>query len=310
MTFEHQPVLLQEVLDLLEPACCHHIVDGTVGGGGHAAALLAAAPADAELLGLDRDDAALAAAAVRLAPFGQRAHLARCRYSRLEDAADELGWEHVDAVLLDIGISSHQIDSAARGFAHRLDGPLDMRMDRRERTTAATLLNQASAEELERIFRTFGEEPRARQVARAVVERRAERPWERTGELAELVLRVAGRPHERGLPAATRVFQALRIAVNGELDELAAGLRAALELLRPGGRLAVICFHSLEDRMVKEFFREQAAPCVCPPDFPICACGRVATLRQVTRKPVTAGAAELDVNRRAASAKLRVAEKL
>lgn len=310
MAFEHQPVLKRQVVELLQPERCRRMIDGTVGGGGHAEALLEAAPPDAELLGIDRDDDALAAAAKRLARFGNRVHLHRGAYGEsLAAAAAALNWDSVDAVLLDIGVSSHQINTADRGFAHRLDGPLDMRMDRRSRTTAATVLNTASAEQLERIFREYGEEPRARQLARAVVDRREQQPWERTRELAELVERVAGRAYDRGLPAATRVFQALRIRVNGELDELAAGLEAAVALLRPGGRLAVISFHSLEDRMVKEFVRGRAVECICPPDFPVCVCRHRATLRPVTRKPATADETELTENRRAAPAKLRVAEK-
>ncbi|MFA4944168.1 MAG: 16S rRNA (cytosine(1402)-N(4))-methyltransferase RsmH [Lentisphaeria bacterium] len=310
--FEHIPVLLQPVLELLRPEGCRRLVDGTLGGAGHAAALLAAAPADAELLGSDRDDAALAAARARLAPFAPRVHLVRGSYAQMAEFAAALGWEDatVDAILLDLGVSSPQIDTPDRGFAHRFDGPLDMRMDRRQRLTAATLLNHTPEAELARIFREYGEEPQARRLAHAIVERRERQPWERTAELAALVGKVAGRPFQRGLPAATRVFQALRIAVNGELAELRAGLAAALRLLRPGGRLAVISFHSLEDRIVKEFIRHEALSCVCPPGLPVCVCQKQATLRPVTKKPVTAAAAELAANRRAAPAKLRVAERL
>jgi 16S rRNA (cytosine1402-N4)-methyltransferase len=309
MTFTHTPVLLAEVLGLLAVPGVRRLIDGTVGGGGHAAALLEALP-ECELLGLDRDDAALAAAAQRLAPFGARVRLERGRFGGLAAAAAAAGWEQVDAVLLDVGVSSHQLDTPERGFAHRLDGPLDMRMDRRAPLTAAVLLNRSEEQELERIFREFGEEPCARRLARAVVARRAERPWERTQELARLVTATLGRTHERGLPAATRCFQALRIAVNEELEELAQGLAAGIGLLRPGGRIAVISFHSLEDRLVKQRFRFEATACLCPPKLPVCRCGHRPRLRLLTRHPLRPGEAELAVNPRAAPARLRAAERL
>ena len=278
--------------------------------GGHAAALLAAAPADAELLGIDRDDDALAAARVRLAEFAPRVRIVRGSYSQMAEFAREAGWENVDGILLDLGISSHQIDTPDRGFAHRFDGPLDMRMDRRSTTTAASLLNRSTLEALTHIFREYGEEPKAYRLAQAIVARREERPWERTGELAELAQKVVGRPFERGLPAATRCFQALRIAVNKELEELEKGLEKAVELLRPGGRLAVISFHSLEDRRVKHFFRDEALNCVCPPDFPICVCRKQPRLKVLTKHPVDADEAEVAGNRRSACAHLRVAERV
>jgi 16S rRNA (cytosine1402-N4)-methyltransferase len=308
MTFQHEPVLVEPVLELLQPRPGGHYLDGTVGGGGHAAALLTAAP-DAHLLGLDQDDEALAAAAARLAPFGDRVTLRRARYSTMADVAHQLGWNQVDGILLDIGVSSHQINTPIRGFAHRFDGPLDMRMDRRQSLTASGLLNHTSEEELARIFRDYGEEPRARALAHAVAVRRREAPWERTGELAELAAAVCG-GHQRSLPGATRAFQALRIAVNDELGELERGLRAAHDLLAPGGRLAVISFHSLEDRLVKNFFRDAAAACLCPPGLPECRCGKVVTLHVVTRKPIFARPAELAANPRSAPARLRVAERL
>jgi 16S rRNA (cytosine1402-N4)-methyltransferase len=312
MSFSHEPVLLRQVVEWMNPAAGRRFVDGTVGGGGHSAAILEKAPADAELLGIDRDDEALAAAKAKLAGFGQRVRLVRSPYSRMAEIAEELGWDEgsVDGILLDLGISSHQIDTPDRGFAHRFDGPLDMRMDRRSPTTAATLLNRAPLEELTRIFREYGEEPKAFRLAQAVVARRAERPWERTGELAELAQKVVGRPFERGLPAATRCFQALRIAVNGELEELEKGLEEAVALLRPGGRLAVISFHSLEDRRVKHFFRDEALSCVCPPGLPICVCHKTPRLKVLTKHPVDADETEIESNRRSACAHLRVAERL
>jgi len=310
MSFVHESVLLQEVLTVFrEGAPRQRLLDGTVGGGGHAAALLDACPG-AELLGIDRDADALAAAASALARFGERVHLMQGTFSEMAQCAKELGWKSVDGILLDLGVSSHQLDTAARGFSHRADGPLDMRMDRRERRTASGLLNQASETELVRIFRDYGEEPSARALAREIVRRREERPWQRTSELTGLIEEITGRPYQRGLPAATRCFQALRIAVNDELGELERVLPVTVGLLARGGRLAVISFHSLEDRLVKNFLREQSALCLCPPGLPVCVCGQKATLRQLTRKPLRPEAAELERNRRAASARLRAAERL
>ena len=309
MSFSHEPVLLAQVRSFLALPTARRFIDGTVGGGGHAAAVLEAVPGS-ELLGLDRDKEALAAAAERLASFGSRVHLVHSRFSGMAQAAAELGWDRADGILLDLGISSHQIDTPERGFAHRQDGPLDMRMDRRERVTAATILNEANEHELARILREYGEEPQAWRIAREIVTRRRSRPWERTWELAELIESVVGKPFQRGLPAATRCFQALRIAVNDELGELAQGLEAAVPLLRPGGRMAVISFHSLEDRLVKNFFRDEARNCVCPPKLPVCVCDHRARLRILTRKPLRADQAELSINRRAAPAHLRVAERV
>lgn len=309
MSFRHEPVLLAQVREFLALPTAKRFIDGTVGSGGHAAALLEAVP-ESELLGIDRDEDALAAAAERLAPFGDRVRLQRGRFSEMTALAAGLGWDAADAILLDLGVSSHQIDTAARGFAHRLDGPLDMRMDRRTRVTAATLLNETDEAELARLFRAYGEEPRARQIAREIVRRRQSRPWERTRELAELIEAVAGRPFQRGLPAATRCFQALRIAVNDELGELAAGLEAAVTLLRNRGRVGVISFHSLEDRLVKHFFRDEAVDCTCPPKLPVCVCGHRARLRVLTRKPTGAEETEKAANPRSAPARFRVAERV
>lgn len=305
----HQPVLLTEVLNLLAVDSVHRILDGTVGYGGHARALLRQLP-QAELLGLDRDADALAAAGEALREFGPRVRLLRAAFSTMDAALAEAGWDHVDAVLLDLGVSSPQIDTASRGFSFRYDGPLDMRMDRRQHLTASTLLNTADESELARILAEFGEEPRARAVARAIVARRSERPWERTGELAELIQAVLGRQRTRGLPAATRCFQALRLAVNDELGELERGLAAAVAALAPAGRLVAISFHSLEDRMVKQFIRYEALECTCPPGCPVCICDKQARLRPLTRKPLTAVAAEVEANPRSAPARLRAAERL
>ena len=308
--FVHVPVLAREVAESFgfsedAPA---RLIDGTVGGGGHSALLLRKFPR-LELLGIDRDDAALARAERTLAFAGSRVALVRGDYSAMAQFAAERGWESVDGVLLDIGVSSPQIDRPERGFSWRNDGPLDMRMDRRSPVTASRLLNTAPEAELERVFRCYGEVPRSRKLAAAVAARREERPFATTSEFAALCDAVLGRAKPGKLPSPTLPFQALRIAVNDELGELERGLAEAVRILKPSGRLAVIAFHSLEDRIVKHFFRREAAECVCPPGLPVCVCGKRASLRIVTAKAVTATGEELAVNRRAACARLRVAEK-
>ncbi len=305
--FVHQPVLPREVIAALTADGGVRFLDGTLGGGGHTAALLEALP-NAEVLGIDRDRMALRAASERLEHFGGRFHVWHGTYSQMEWALRSIGWPQVDGILLDIGVSSPQLDTPERGFSFRFDAPLDMRMDTSAGATAADLLNSLPAEELAEIFWKFGEERFSRQLARAIVARRQEKPWSRTGELAELAERVVGRSHQHGLPPATRLFQALRIAVDHELDELEAGLHAAERCLAPGGRLAVISFHSLEDRIVKHFLLHAALSCVCAPGMP-CTCHKQVTFEVLTRKPLTATAEELAANPRAASAKLRVARR-
>jgi 16S rRNA (cytosine1402-N4)-methyltransferase len=308
MDYSHLSVLPNEVLEYLVTPHGVRYVDGTLGGAGHASLLLEKFPR-ARLLGIDRDEAAIRAAEERLGQYGKRVRLCRGSYGDMKALVRSQNWDRVDGILLDLGISSHQIDTPDRGFSLRFDGPLDMRMDRRARVTASQLLNTAPEEELARIFYEYGEERRSRRIARAVVERRQEKLWERTGEFAEFIEKILGRPR-KGLPPATRCFQALRIAVNDELGQLREGLAAAVELLRPGGRLVVISFHSLEDRMVKRFFRDEAKSCICPPEQLICNCGKQVRLKVLTRRPVEASVTELEQNRRAASAKLRAAERV
>ena len=309
MTY-HTPVLLQEVVGQLKPCRGGLYVDGTVGGGGHAAALLRASDPDGRLIGLDRDDEAISQARERLGEFEGRVQLVRANFAELERVLMSLDVPAVDGVLFDLGVSAHQFDEPTRGFSFMRPGLLDMRMDRQSPTTARDILLTASEAELTRIFLEYGEERRALAIARAVIrERKRGVQFATTTDLAQLVERVLGPKHGKIHPA-TRVFQALRIAVNRELELLPAGLAAAVRALRSGGRLAVISFHSLEDRIVKTFFREQSAGCVCPTGLPVCGCGRREVLRVVTRRPIVPSAEEIAVNPRARSAKLRVAEKI
>ena len=306
----HTPVLLAEVVAGLEPRRGRVYVDATLGGGGHAEAVLRASAPDGRLIGLDWDDEALEQARERLREWGERAQLVRANFADVEVVLMSLGIETVDGVLLDLGVSSRQVDEPSRGFSFQREGPLDMRMDRRQPRSARELVRSAPLEELARIFRDYGEERRARAVAREIGRER-ERGAElaTTTELAALVERVVGPQWGRTHPA-TRVFQALRIAVNHELENLERGLEAAVNRLKSGGRVAVISFHSLEDRLVKQRLVDWSTSCVCPPDFPVCRCHRVQRVRLVTRKPVTASEAELEANPRSRSAKLRVAEKI
>ena len=313
---KHIPVLPEAVCSFLAPEnrTVRRIVDGTVGYGGHSALLLERLP-HAELLGLDRDEDALAAARERLAFARGRVHLVHSDYSRMADRAATLGWDTVDAVLLDVGVSSRQIDEADRGFSFRFsDAPLDMRMDRSSGRTAADLVNNLPEEELSVIFRDYGEIREARRLARRIVELRQTKPFNTCGDLSAVCDEILGGFHRRGgrkgPPAPTLAFQALRIAVNRELDELREGLQRAVELLAPGGRMAVISFHSLEDRIVKNFIRDMAMNCKCPPGTPVCICSWRAVLTPLTKKPVEADERELAANPRAACAKLRAAEKL
>jgi 16S rRNA (cytosine1402-N4)-methyltransferase len=302
----HVPVLLGEVVAWLRPRPGACLVDATVGLGGHAAALLSAAPG-ALLLGLDRDPEALARTRARLAAHEQHLVLRRGSFADAAEAIKDCGWtEGADAVLLDLGVSSLQLDDPDRGFSFRLDGPLDMRMDPAAPVDAAVVVNTWAEVDLARVIAEYGEEPRARSVARAIVRAR---PLATTADLARVVRGVvgAGRP---GHHPATRTFQGIRIAVNEELGALDRFLAEGYALLRPGGRLAVLSYHSLEDRRVKEAFRRWAATCVCPPAIPRCVCGWTAKVRILTPRPQRPTPGEVDRNPRARSAKLRVVERL
>lgn len=303
----HTPALYHLVLSALNPRAGSRHIDGTLGAGGHAAGILRACDPDGQLLGIDRDPQALARAAETLRPFGARAHLRQGSFADLRGLAAALGWAAVDGVLLDLGLSSLQLEDPQRGFSFRLDGPLDMRFDPQAPTTAAQLVNELPPDDLADLLARFGEEPAARRVARAIV---AARPLHSTRQLAAAVAPAAARPRP-GLHPATRTFQALRLVVNDELAALEQALPQALDLLAPGGRLVVISFHSLEDRIVKEFVREESRDCRCPPEAPACACGGgQARLRPLTRKPLRPAAAEIEANPRARSARLRAAERL
>ncbi len=303
----HVPVLLDQVLAWLAPQPGDRIVDGTVGAGGHAAAILERSAPDGRLLGLDVDPDALRVAQARLQPYGHRVTLVRASYEQLNEVAPAHGFASADGILLDLGLSSRQLADPARGFSFQTDGPLDMRFDPGTRLTAGDLVNQAAPAELTRIIAEYGEERQARRIATAIV---ARRPLHTTGELARVVAEAVGGWRGRKIHPATRTFQALRIAVNDELGCLERGLYAARDLLAPGGRLVVIAFHSLEDRLVKQFLQREARDCLCPPGLPICHCGHRASLTVLTRKPIRPAPAEVQRNPRSRSARLRAAQKL
>ncbi|MBI2213412.1 MAG: 16S rRNA (cytosine(1402)-N(4))-methyltransferase RsmH [Acidobacteria bacterium] len=308
-TARHVSVLLTSVVEFLRPAETGGlIVDATLGLGGHAEALLERY-SSARLLGIDRDPAALELAGRRLERFGGRARLVRGRHEELIEILEREGIEEVDGVLADLGVSSLQLDDASRGFSFRFDGPLDMRMGQ-SGESAADLVNRLDARELETIIREYGEEPMAGRIARAIVSTRGEAPIETTTRLADVIRAAKPRRRHDEIDPATKSFQAIRIAVNRELEGLGRFVEAAVAKAKPGARIGVISFHSLEDRIVKQTFRSLEGHCVCPPGFPVCACGAKASVDVLTRRPVTADAEEVDVNPRSRSAKLRVAEKV
>jgi 16S rRNA (cytosine1402-N4)-methyltransferase len=308
----HLPVLAEEVISMLQPAAGSLQIDATVGGGGHTERILEASDPDGRLLGLDADGAAIARVAQRLERFGDRLVLRQANFRELGAVAPAAGFGAVDGLLFDLGLSSFQLADTERGFGFRAGGPLDMRFDASRGVSAAELLATLDATELTALFRRFGEEPHAPRIARAIVEARRIAPITTAEELAALVERVAprGAPGRRRIHPATRVFQALRIAVNEELDALAEALAVAVDLLRPGGRLVVLSYHSLEDRIVKRFLDAERKGCICPPSVPVCVCGRTPRLRLVTRPSMTPTDAEIAANPRARSARLRAAERI
>ncbi|HEX4897471.1 MAG TPA: 16S rRNA (cytosine(1402)-N(4))-methyltransferase RsmH [Candidatus Limnocylindrales bacterium] len=309
----HLPVMVEEVVTMLAAVPGSLQIDATLGGGGHAERILESSDPDGRLLGLDADGAAIARVRARLAPrFGDRLRLRQANFRELAAVGPAEGFGSVDGCLFDLGLSSFQLADVGRGFGIRTGGPLDMRFDTGRGVPAADLLASLDAAELTALFRKYGEEPFAGRIARAIVEARRVAPVRTAEELAALIERVAPAraPGRRRVHPATRVFQALRIAVNEELDALEAGLTAALDLLRPGGRLVVLSYHSLEDRIVKRFFQAERRGCTCPPEVPVCVCGRAPRLRLVVSKGLVPGEAEIVANPRARSARLRAAERL
>jgi 16S rRNA (cytosine1402-N4)-methyltransferase len=309
----HVPVMADEVVEMLAPVAGSRHVDATLGGGGHAERILTASDPDGRLLGLDADGAAIARVQARLAPrFGARVQLRQANFRELGSVAPEEGFAEIDGCLFDLGLSSFQLADEERGFSFRTDGALDMRFDMDRGVPAAELIATLDAAELTALFRRYGEEPFAGRIARGIVETRRAAPIRTADELAALVARVAPSraPGRRRIHPATRVFQALRIAVNEELDALEAGLAAAVDLLRPGGRLVVLSYHSLEDRIVKRFLQAERRGCTCPPEVPVCVCGRQPRLRLLSPKGLVPTEAEVNANPRARSARLRAAERM
>lgn len=311
----HIPVLFDEVMDALQPKADGFYLDGTLGLGGHSEGILKRSGGTAHLLGLDRDLSAIDIAKRRLAPFGDNVRIEYACYSQFADVMERCNFapNGLDGALIDIGVSSLQIDSAERGFSFHADGPLDMRMDRNSGLPpASSLVNKAPFERLKELIENYGEDPQAGRIARAILNARAVKPIETTSQLAEIVEKAypaQWRAKARNHPA-TRTFQALRMAVNGELGELEAFLKQIIPFMKTGGRIAVISFHSLEDRLVKNVFRTEAKGCICPSHIPVCVCGHTPSITVLTKKPIIATSEELIRNSRASSAKLRVAEKI
>lgn len=304
--FHHVPIMVSEVLALLEPSRGGIFVDGTLGGGGHAEAVLSALPETGRLIGIDRDDEALRAAGARLSRFGDRFTAIKGNFFDMKELLAARGVDKVDGILLDLGVSSHQLDVRERGFSYKAEAPLDMRMDQSASLTAKTVVNEWSEAELRRIFWEYGEEKFSGKIAARIAERRKEHPIETTTELAELIKSaIPAKFRNEPQHPARRCFQAIRIAVNGELDGLYDAIVSAHDLLNPGGRLAVLTFHSLEDRIVKNAFRTFENPCTCPKSAPVCICGKKPTAKVLTRHPLVASEQEQTENSRATSAKLR-----
>jgi len=309
--FRHISVMPEEVLHYLAPRQGGIYLDGTLGGGGHSALILEASSPDGRLFGFDRDMAAISAASARLAQYGERFRPLNGNFSDMEGMLAGLGVSGIDGFILDLGVSSHQLDSAERGFSFQQDAPLDMRMDRSRGETAADLVNRLSHGELARIIREYGEERWAGRIATFICNAREEAEISGTLQLVDIIKgAIPRKAWEERLHPATRTFQALRIAVNEELASLETGLRAAVRLLRPGGRGVVISFHSLEDRIVKQMFRQLSSGCICPRDLPVCSCGHQPEVRVLTNRPVMAAETELAENVRSRSAKLRAVEKI
>ena len=308
--FEHKSVLLNETIEGLRIKPDGIYVDGTLGGGGHSYEIAKRLSDKGRLIGIDRDEDALNAASKRLSEFSQRVKLIRGNYEDTVSILKGLGISGIDGMLLDLGVSSYQFDEAERGFSYKKEAPLDMRMDRRETETAADIVNGRSEGELYRIIRDYGEDRFAKNIAKHIVMEREKKPIETTTELAEIIKHaIPARVREGGGHTAKKTFQAIRIELNRELDILSGSIEGLIDILNPGGRLLIISFHSLEDKIVKSAFRTAEDPCICPPDFPVCVCGRKPKGRVITKKPIVSTEKELEENNRAHSAKLRIFEK-
>ena len=308
--FKHYSVLLNECIEGLDIDPNGIYVDGTAGGGGHSYAI-ASRLMGGRLIAIDQDEAAIAAAGERLAPLGERATVVRSNFCEIAKVCRELGIEEIDGLLLDLGVSSYQLDTPERGFSYNSDAPLDMRMDKRKALSAYEVVNGYSEEKLKKIFYEYGEERYSAAIAAAIVRKRQIKPIESTAELSDIIkYAIPPAAREGGHHPAKRTFQAIRIEVNSELDVIEPAIRHAVSMLRRGGRIAIITFHSLEDRIVKQTFADLAKGCVCPRDLPVCVCGRKPVLKQVNKKPILPSGKELEENPRSRSAKLRVAVKL
>ena len=309
MIFEHKSVLLYETVDSLNIRPNGIYVDGTLGGGGHAFEVLKRLGPEGRLIGIDQDADAIRAATERLEQFKDKVTIVRSNYRNIREVLSELGIEKVDVIYLDLGVSSYQLDTAERGFTYRENAPLDMRMDQRNEKTAADIVNDYSEMELYRIIRDYGEDRFAKNIAKHIVKARAVQRIETTDQLVEIIkAAIPAKIRAEGGHPAKRTFQAIRIELNHELEVLNDSIDTMIDLLKPGGRLSIITFHSLEDRIVKTRFRTNENPCICPPDFPVCVCGKKSKGQVITRKPIVPTDDELEENKRSKSSKLRVFE--
>ena len=310
MEFKHRSVLLEETVNGLNIRPDGIYVDGTLGGGGHAYEICRRLGDKGSIIGIDQDEAAIEAAGIRLKDFGEKVTIVRSNYCEMKSVLHGLGIDKVDGIVLDLGVSSYQLDTAERGFSYREDAPLDMRMDRRQTMTARDIVNDYSEKDLYRVIRDYGEDKFARNIAKHIVIEREKRSIETTGQLTEIIRGAIPMKFQKksGHPAK-RTFQAIRIELNRELDVLKNSLDEMIDLLNPGGRLCIITFHSLEDRIVKSAFKKNEDPCTCPKDFPVCVCGKVSKGSILTRKPILPSEEELEENSRSKSAKLRIFER-